>query len=174
MNCKRGGFVIMRHNNIRDFEANLLKRVCNDVGIDPPLQSLTNEHLERAAISPESARLDVRARGFWRRGQNAFIDVRVTNPGAATQSQKSIEKILQKHKREKKRAYNERIMNVEHGTFTPLVFTVLGGMGQENEKYHKHLADKIATKSEDDYSKVVNYIRCNVAFIVLQHYYVIT
>lgn len=168
MNCKRGGFVIMRHNDIRDFEANLLKRVCNDVEIEPPLQPLTNEHLERGAINTDSARLDVRARGFWRRGQNAFIDVRVTNPGAATQSQKSIEKILQKHEREKKRAYNERIMNVEHGTFTPLVFTVLGGMGQENEKYHKHLADKIATKSEDDYSKVVNYIRCKVAFIVLR------
>ena len=24
MNCKRGGIVILRHNNIRDFEANLL------------------------------------------------------------------------------------------------------------------------------------------------------
>ena len=42
MNCKRGGFVIMRHNDIRDFEANLLKRVCNDVEIEPPLQPLTN------------------------------------------------------------------------------------------------------------------------------------
>ena len=59
-------------------------------------------------------------------------------------------------------------MNVQHGTFTPLVFTVLGGMGQENEKYHKHLADKIGIKGEDDYSKVVNYIRCKVAFIVLR------
>ena len=31
LNCKRGGFVIMRHNNIRDFEANLLSQVCTDV-----------------------------------------------------------------------------------------------------------------------------------------------
>ena len=100
MNCKRGGFVIMRHD-IRDFEANLLKRVRNDVEIEPPLQLLTNEHLERGAINTDSARVDVRARGFWRRGPNAFIDVRVTNPGAAAQSQKSIEKILQKHGREK-------------------------------------------------------------------------
>ena len=40
-------------------------------------------------------------------------------------------------------------------------------MGQENEKYHKHLADKIVTKNEDEYSKVANYITCKVAFIVL-------
>ena len=26
MNCKRGGFVIMKHNDIRDFEVNLLKK----------------------------------------------------------------------------------------------------------------------------------------------------
>ena len=64
MNCKHGGFVIMRHNDIRDFEANLLKRVCNDVEIEPPLQPLTNEHLERGAINIDSASLDVRARGF--------------------------------------------------------------------------------------------------------------
>ena len=31
MNCKRGGFVVMRHNNVRDFEANLLKTIQNDV-----------------------------------------------------------------------------------------------------------------------------------------------
>ena len=57
-------------------------------------------------------------------------------------------------------------MNVEQGTFSPLVFTVFGGMDQENEKYHKHLADKIAPKNEDKYSKVVNYIRYKLAFYV--------
>ena len=31
-----------------------------------------------------------------------------------------------KHEREKKRQYNNRIVNVEHGTFTPLVFSVNG------------------------------------------------
>ena len=59
-------------------------------------------------------------------------------------------------------------MNVEQGTFTSLVFTVFEEMGQENGKYHKHLADKIATKSQDEYSKVANYMRCKVAFIVLR------
>ena len=119
MNCKRECFVIMRHNDIRDFEANLLKKICNGVEIEPPLQPLTNGHLERGSINTDSARLDVRARGFWRRGQNSFIDVRVTNPAVAKQAQTSIEKIMEKHEKEKKRAYNERIMNVEEGTLTP-------------------------------------------------------
>ena len=33
---------------------------------------------------------------------------------------------------------------------TPLFFKVLGGMGHENEKLRKQLADKIATDCEDD------------------------
>ena len=102
MNCKLGGFVIKEHKNIRDFEANLLKKVCNNVEIKPSLQPLTDEHLERGSLNTDAARLDIRARGFWRRGQNAFIDVRVTNPGAATQAQTSIEKILEKHERKER------------------------------------------------------------------------
>ena len=72
MNCKRGDSVIMIHNDIRDFQANLLKKVCkvcNDVKIETPLQSLANEHLEKGSINTDSARLDVRSRGFWRSGQ---------------------------------------------------------------------------------------------------------
>ena len=87
INCKRGGFIITRHNDIRDFEANLLKKVFNDVEIEPPLQPLTNEHLERGSINTDSPRLNVRTKGFWRRSQNAFFDVRVTNLVAATQAQ---------------------------------------------------------------------------------------
>ena len=45
LNCKRGGFVIMRHNKIRDFEANLLHKVYNDVETEPSLQPLNGEHI---------------------------------------------------------------------------------------------------------------------------------
>ena len=45
MNCKRGGFIIMRRTNVRDFEANLLKRTMNDVEVEPKLQRIDNEGL---------------------------------------------------------------------------------------------------------------------------------
>ena len=35
MNCKKGGFVIMRHDNVQDFEANVLKTTLNDAEIEP-------------------------------------------------------------------------------------------------------------------------------------------
>ena len=82
----------LRHND----------KVCNDVEKEPPLQPLPNEHLERGPINTDSARPDVRARVFWRRGQNTFIDLRVTNPGAVTQAQTSVEKIVDTYERKKK------------------------------------------------------------------------
>ena len=50
-------------------------------------------------------------------------------------------------KEKKKRQYNNRIMNVEHGTFTPLVFSVNGRMANEYLKIDKSVAEKTAKKS---------------------------
>ena len=70
--------------------------------------------------------------------------------------------------REKKRQYNQRVMNIEHGTFTPLIFSVTGVMGKECAMFHKHLADKIARKTEEQYSKVIGVIRCRLSFLILR------
>ena len=45
INCKRGRFVVMRHNNVRDFEANLLKTIQSDVEIEPALQKVDNRRI---------------------------------------------------------------------------------------------------------------------------------
>ena len=42
-NCKRGGFVTIRHNEIRDFTSELLNEVCHDVEVEPTLTPLTGE-----------------------------------------------------------------------------------------------------------------------------------
>ena len=101
MDCKKGGFVSIRHNNVRDFEANLPKKVFADVQIEPPLQP----------INEDQARVDIRARGFWRMGHTAYFDVRITKPNSESQKTKTLWKIYEKHEKEKKRLYNDRILN---------------------------------------------------------------
>ena len=54
----------MRHNNVRDFEANLLKRMDNDIEIEPALQEVTNEKIP--GNTNDEARPDIRVRGVWR------------------------------------------------------------------------------------------------------------
>ena len=53
----------IRHNRVRDFEAQLLTEICNDVEIEPPLQPLEGEIIN--GLAGVNAKPDVRARGFW-------------------------------------------------------------------------------------------------------------
>ena len=41
-------------------------------------------------------------------------------------------------------------MNVEQGTFTPLVFSINGGEGSKTSMFHKQIAAKIAAKWKKD------------------------
>ena len=82
MICKRGGFVIQRHNELRDMEAEFLKMVCNDVEVEPILQDVSGEQLNKGANTAQDARLDIHARGFWETQRSAFFDVRVCHQNA--------------------------------------------------------------------------------------------
>ena len=82
MICKRGGFIIQRHNELRDLEAELLKMVCHDVEVEPSLQPVTGEELNRGENQSHDARLDVHARGFWGRQTSACFVIRVCHPHA--------------------------------------------------------------------------------------------
>ena len=59
-------------------------------------------------------------------------------------------------------------MNIEHGTFTPLVFTINGGMGVECSMYHKQLAKKISEKGDEKYERVLTYIKTKLSFAILK------
>ena len=43
LSCPTGGYPSIRHNELRDITADLLKEVCSDVTVKPPLQPLTGE-----------------------------------------------------------------------------------------------------------------------------------
>ena len=104
LSCKKGGFISLCHNQIRDLAANLLKTICHDVLIEPTLQQLTGESLhERTANITDDARLDIAARGFWISGQRAFFDIRVFNPIARRYESQELNKAYEINEREKKR-----------------------------------------------------------------------
>ena len=167
--CKKGGFVSMRHNQIRDLEANLMSEVCKDVQREPPLLPLSGETFDlRSVNTAAEARLDISARGIWNTVDKTFFDVRVFHPGAASNKCKTIDKAFEKHEEEKKRTYNKRILEVEKATFTPLVFSTSGGMGNEAEKFHKRLASLLAEKRDTPYSDCMSYLRKKLSFCLLR------
>ena len=88
------------------------------------------------ANTESGARLDVRAQGFWglhHQQLQVYFDVRVFNPLAASNRQSSISTCFKSHDREKRRTYEQRVREVERGSFTPLVFSALGGVSRATE-----------------------------------------
>ena len=80
LSCKKGGMVTLRHNELRDITATLLKEICHDVRTEPPLVGVNGEVLnERTANTRPEARLDISALGFWTPDQRVFFDIRVFN-----------------------------------------------------------------------------------------------
>ena len=59
-------------------------------------------------------------------------------------------------------------MNVEHGTFTPLVFSLTGSEIPEAFLFHKHIAQKIFANTEENYDRVLSLIRCKFSFLILR------
>ena len=168
MICKLGGFITQRHSELRDLEAEFLSMVCSDVEIEPVLQDISGEHLNRGSNKAQDARLDIHERGFWERHRSAFFDVRVCHPNAVSYRDLEPQQIYRIHENEKKRLYSERVLDIEHGTFTPLVFTTTGGMGKECLKYHSRLAQLIAIKKGEQYAKTISWIRTRTSFALLR------
>ncbi len=86
------------------------------------------------------------AQGFGGNRQSAFCDVRVFNPLAPSNCQSSLTAIYRHHETLKRRCYEQRIREMEHGSFTPLVFSAIGGMASAATIVYKRLASLLAEK----------------------------
>ena len=141
--CPRGGFPSIRHNEIRDITANLLTKVCHDVLVESDLQPLTGEVLtNKTSNASEGARLDVSVKGFWGGCQErTFLDVRVFNPHAPSNKKLNIKNVT---KGMKMRRREERLKNIEHSSFTPLVLSASAGMAKQSTTFYKRLASLLA------------------------------
>lgn len=76
--------------------------------------------------------------------------------------------MFKEQEEEKKRKYQQRVLDVEMGSFTPLVFGTNGGMGNECQRFLKHLADKIAQKDTEPHHIVITWLRTQISFELLR------
>ena len=120
-----------------------MSSVCIDVEIDPLLRESSNEQLSKGANNAADATLDIHPGGF-------------RSPKADTCKDLELSNIHKLHEEVKKGKYAERVNIIEHGTFTPLVFTTTGGMRKECKIYHNRLAELIAklNKKREYHTKI--------------------
>ena len=115
----------------------------------------------------DEARVDVSARGFWTTCQTAFLDIRVFNPMAKRYVNQNLNKAVETNEKEKKRKYNERVMDVEYGSFTPIMMLALGGMGRESTKFFVRLNEIILEKGHQPYSLISAWMRRKLSFALI-------
>ena len=73
---------------------------------------------------------------------------------------------MKKKKRNAK--YNERVFQIENGTFTLLVFATNGAMAEKCEAFYKQMAEMIAEKRKISITVATNVIRTRISFLLVR------
>ena len=76
--------------------------------------------------------------------------------------------VFRRHEQAKKCEYGERVHEIEHGVFTPLVLSTTGSLGNEATVFYKRLADLLSIKQQKHYSVVMCWLRCRLGFAILR------
>ena len=71
------------------------------------------------------------------------------HPNCPSYMSTSMAKLYEDHEQEKVKKYNSRVITVEKGTFTPLVYSTFGGWGPQARRYHKRLAEMISKRKNE-------------------------
>ena len=103
--------------------------------IELPLLPLTGKNLPPGSNLSDGARLiDVSCINLWSPLSRAFLDVRIFNPQAQSNWNKSISAMYTSHQNEKKTEYGPRTREVKKATLTAAVICTSGGMGKEMDR----------------------------------------
>ena len=169
LSCKKGGFISIRHNNIRNVTATLLKEVCKDVRIEPSLQPLTGEDFQEATAKlTDEARCDISARGFWSAGQVTFLDIRVFNPNANRYANQNLSKAYESNEKEKKRHITKEYWKSNTEVLHQLVMSATGGMARESKNFYARLSEMVSEKRNQPYPIAAAWIKRKISFSLIR------
>ena len=185
LECRKGGRIVQRHNEIRDELAYLARKAYGDgkVLTEPRVGGVgegekkedQEEGAERddktagpeTVVTPPGLRADVGIRGFFDTQKMVFFDVRVCDPDAETYKTKPIDAVLRRHEKEKeskfKQACRERRID-----FVPFVVSVDGVLGRQAFNAAKRLATALSKKWDRPYSETMNFVRVRLAVAMVR------
>eukprot|EP00731_Ephydatia_muelleri_P030106 Em0021g629a len=113
LDCKKGGLVIQRHNEIRDCIGDIASQVWTHVIKEPVVREADVKNADGGL------RLDLGIRGVWQPQVEALFDVKVVDTDAPSHRTRSPEAILESGAKEKKMVYEQAVVE-RRGNFTPI------------------------------------------------------
>ena len=165
LSCKKGGFVSKRHDNVWDLFTALLDKVCVNVQTEHHLIPLENERFDlRTANTSSEDRLDIKSKWLLESRSDSIIWYKnhALNKNCPSKT------IFREHESSKKCEYLQRVLEVEHATFTPLVLRTNGGMGDKCGRFVSELANKLSLKQDEPYASIMSWIRTKLSFEILR------
>ena len=76
-----------------------------------------------------------------------ILTQRVFNPLAHKYRDLTLKKSYERNEQEKKKLYNERILQIEHGSFLPLVSSAMGCMSRECSTLYSKLTKELSERN---------------------------
>ena len=110
---------------------------------------------------------EILIQGFWARGTDCILDVRVTDTDAKSYCKRLPAKVLETHEKEKKRKYLGACLE-RRRHFTPFVCSVDGLLGREATIFSKRPAAKLAVKWQRTYSEVCGYVNARLSIAIVR------
>ena len=159
LDCRKGGLVSLRHNEIRDLLCDLSSIVWSNVVREPIIQEPN--------ANSEGLVADMAARGVWQRQCTAMFDVRVVDSDSPSYANRTPQAVLTTAEKDKKKKYVAACES-NHCSFTPLCLTVDGVMGSEMRSFIDRLAECLSIRWDLHYSVTVNWVRTKLSFALLR------
>jgi hypothetical protein len=179
LECKVGGLVIQRHNEINEELCDLASKalVPSAVRVEPMIHSRRTAEetkakepkspVQRLSRSSDEERGDLLIRGFWARGTDVIVDVRVTDTDAKSYRSRDPHKVLASQEREKKKKYLQSCLD-QRKHFTPFVVSTDGLIGREAGELLKRLSLRLADKWERPYSVVRGFVSARMSIAIVR------
>ncbi len=166
----------MRHNEITEELCDLASKALTPSAIR--LEPMINNGGNAASVKTpdpkapvqrlhtfDEERGDLLIRGFWARGTDAIIDVRVTDTDAKSYRSKDPHKVLAQQEKEKKRKYLQPCL-AQRKHFTPFVVSTDGLLGREATELLKRLSLRLADKWQRPYSVVRGFVNARISIAI--------
>ena len=162
LNCKKGGLVTARHNELRDLNCDLCSMAGLSHIISEPIVQESNENDDLKGL-----RADWSVRGFWDSQRTALFDVCIFNADACSFRNQSLQTIFQMKKHIKKSKYCQAA-EARRASFTPIIASCEAIFDNEAEVYFKRLATILSKKWSSNYSKALCYIRARMQVCIIR------
>jgi hypothetical protein len=161
LDCKKGGLVTQRHNEIRDALGDLANLAWGNCMREPVVREA------HAPTNKTSLIADLGVRGVYQQQTVALFDIRVVDTDAQSYCTRSIKSVLHSAEVTKRTKYGQAC-DEKRATFTPIVVSADGIFAHEAKVFISRIADQLSYKWDKPYSHVISWIRARLSLAVIR------